>query len=403
MKKLVTIISMLFCVACLCACQATQPIEPVASTESGVVTESGVATESGVTTTESGVASTDSGENEEDKKLEEAKKQEEAKKAEEEKKAKEEAEKLAKEKEAEDAFFLGIADDVDRTKVVKLDKETIMYTTRSANVRKGPSKEYDKAGGLGANVKTTVVGRYEEKGWYMIEYKDEHAFISDALLSENEIDLDALKTIEEAKALAAIQQQQAAQAAAAQQQQAQTQAPAPAPAQAPAQAAPAAPVQASAGVLFIGDSRCVQMREAVGGGGCSWICENAKGYKWLSETAIGQADPIVGKGTKVVVCLGVNDTGNAGNYAALINQKAAEWAGRGARTYFVSVNPVWTNPWVTEEQVTNFNASIAGQLSGVRYIDTHSVLINNGYVSVDGLHYDTNTYVTIFNLIAGSL
>ena len=145
------------------------------------------------------------------------------------------------------------------------------------------------------------------------------------------------------------------------------------------------------------------MKEAVGGGNSSWICENSKGYQWLVDKAIGQADECVGKGTKVVICLGVNDTQNCNKYAELINAKAAEWAGRGAKTYFVSVNPVTENPYRTEAEVENFNASIVGQLSGVRWIDTHTALVNNGYRLVDGLHYDTDTYILIFNLIVGSL
>ena len=154
---------------------------------------------------------------------------------------------------------------------------------------------------------------------------------------------------------------------------------------------------------MIGDSRCVQMKAAVGGGGCSWICENSKGYKWLNEKAIGNADPSVGNGTKVVICLGVNDTKNVRNYANLINAKAAEWAARGAKVYYVSVNPVWTNPYVTQEQVDTFNNTMPSLLSGVTWVDTQSWLKQNGYKLVDGLHYDDATSVNIFNLIMGSI
>ena len=52
--------------------------------------------------------------------------------------------------------------------------------------------------------------------------------------------------------------------------------------------------------------------------------------------------------------MGVNDPGNYNQYAALTNQRAAQWAARGATTYFVSVNPVWENPYVTQEQVELF-------------------------------------------------
>ncbi len=169
----------------------------------------------------------------------------------------------------------------------------------------------------------------------------------------------------------------------------------------PANQAPA--VDVFPGVIFIGDSRCVQMQAAVGGGGCMWICKNSMGYDWFESYAVGQADPRVGRGTKVVICLGVNDTDHVNQYAALTNQKAAEWAQRGAKTYYVSVNPVSTNPYRTEDEVEQFNTTLPGLLSGVTWIDTHSALAGTGLHIVDGLHYDDNSYLTIFNLIMGSL
>ena len=169
---------------------------------------------------------------------------------------------------------------------------------------------------------------------------------------------------------------------------------------------PVAPVPvpvAAANVVIIGDSRCVQMRDSTGGGGCVWICENGKRYEWFAENAVPRADAVVGKGTKVVVCMGVNDPGDASKYAALVNVMAAQWAARGAKTYYVSVNPVWENPYTSEEEVMNFNATILPQLVGVRWIDTHTYLMNTGYNLVDGLHYDNATNVKIFSAIIGSL
>ena len=289
----------------------------------------------------------------------------------------------------------GLSTDIDSSKIISFEESKTLYAQTNVNMRKGPSTDYESVGNIKTNTEVKVIGRYGQDGWYLIDLGDKKAFVSNNYLGEEQIDLEALKAAQEAAAMEAIKQQQAAQQQAQPQQeqntQQQAQAPAPAPAMPPA------------GILFIGDSRCVQMREAVGGGNSSWICENSKGYQWLVDKAIGQADECVGKGTKVVICLGVNDTENCNRYAELINAKAAEWAGRGAKTYFVSVNPVTENPYRTEPEVENFNASIVGQLSGVRWIDTHSVLVNNGYRMVDGLHYDTDTYILIFNLIVGSL
>ncbi|WP_207637876.1 SH3 domain-containing protein [Butyrivibrio sp. XBB1001] len=292
---------------------------------------------------------------------------------------------------------------VDKTKITYFDEPVTMYSQRALNVRSGPSTEYDIYGYLEYNTEVQVLGQYDKNGWYLIEFFGGEAFASNRFIAETEVDLAALKAQQEAEALAAIEAQKAAQQAAAQQapaqQAAQTQTQ---PAQAAAPASPA-PVAAPAGVLFIGDSRCVQMKAAVDGGGCSWICENAKGYVWLNDTAIARADAIVGKGTKVVICLGVNDTGNIDNYANLVNAYAAVWAQRGAKTYFCSVNPVWENPYRTEEQVKAFNSAMPGKLAGITWLDTHSWLETNGYRLVDGLHYDGNTYINLFNYIIGQI
>ncbi len=273
---------------------------------------------------------------------------------------------------------------VDMTKVKAFDAPKTMYAMSNVNVRKGPSTDYESLGMLKLGETIDAIGQ-DADGWYQIKYKNEVAFASDDYLSDTAPALFATDAaITDAATAAATPVIPAAPAAA-------------------EAVTPAKTVTAPAGVLFIGDSRCVKMRDAVGGGGCSWICKEAKGYNWFESTALPQADECIGKGTKVVIALGVNDVGNVNNYAALVNYKAAEWAARGAKTYYVSVNPVWENPWVTEEQVEAFNASIVGQLVGVRWIDTHSYLMSSGYNLVDGMHFDDATSIKIFQAIVGSL
>lgn len=256
--------------------------------------------------------------------------------------------------------------------VTPLEEPKTLYATIALNVRRGPSTEYEKAGHLAMADSVMALGQ-ADTGWYFFMMDGQAVYASDKYLSETKPEL-----------------------------------PPPAPAT-PAQQAPAAQqaltqaVAAPAGVIMVGDSRCVQMQEAVEGGGCSWICENSKEYTWFVEKAIPRFDQYVGKGTKVVINMGVNDPEHYKDYVATINEKAAEWAGRGAKTYFVSVNPVWENPYTAQEDVDTFNANVPGMLSGVTWIDTSSWLNANGYRLLDGLHYDAPTYVNIFNLIMGSL
>lgn len=270
--------------------------------------------------------------------------------------------------------------------VERLEKEKICYTTINLNVRKGPGTSYEVVGALKTGEEAKVTG-IAENGWYQILFKDKECYASNKYLVDTKEEAEAIqKAREEAKAReqgAAIVEQQNKEVI--------TEVP------------QATKAIASGGIIMIGDSRCVQMQEAVQGGGCSWICENSKGYKWLEEVAIGWADPSIGKGTKVVFCLGVNDPENVRKYAELVNAKTAEWQQRGAVVYYVSVNPVWENPYTTKEEVENFNTVMPGLLSGVIWVDTYSTLMEQGCKIVDGLHYDAATSVNIFNMIMGRI
>jgi len=247
--------------------------------------------------------------------------------------------------------------------VNRLAEPKTLYATIALNIRRGPSTDYEKAGSLSVADSIMALGQ-ADTGWYFFMRNGEPVYVSDKYLSETKPEI---------------------------------------PQPAPAQQQPGQSAVAPAGVIMVGDSRCVQMQEAVGGGGCSWVCENSKEYTWFVEKAIPTIDPSVGKGTKVVINMGVNDPEHYRSYAEMVNAKAAEWTARGAKVYFVSVNPVWENPYTSQEEVDTFNANVPGMLSGVTWIDTSSWLTANGYRLVDGLHYDAPTYVNIFNLIMGSL
>lgn len=249
--------------------------------------------------------------------------------------------------------------------VTRLEEPKTLYATIALNVRRGPSTDYERAGSLAMAEDVLVLGQ-ADTGWYFFMRNGEPVYASGKYLSETKPEL-------------------------------------PPPAPPTPQPNSGQTAVAPAGVIMVGDSRCVQMQEAVGGGGCSWVCENSKEIKWFQEKAIPRIDPSVGRGTKVVINMGVNDPEHYLKYVEVVNAKAAEWVGRGAKVYFVSVNPVWENPYTTQEQVDMFNANVPGMLSNVRWIDTSSWLVANGYRLVDGLHYDGPTYVNIFNLIMGSL
>lgn len=252
--------------------------------------------------------------------------------------------------------------------VAAFEKEKTMFASGAVNVRSGPSTDFERVGNLGRAQEVTVTGE-ADTGWYEITFGEEKAFVSNHYLQDEK---PAEEVVQAAEQAAAGPQEPPVQQAVTQ-------------------------VKNVAGVIMVGDSRFVQMQANIGENGCTWIAESGKGYNWFNDNAVARIDGCVGKGSKVLINLGVNDPGNLNNYLSLVNAKAAEWVAKGAKVYYASVNPVWENPYVTEEQVEYFNSQMQGGLSGdVHWIDSHSYLNTIGYKLVDGLHYNAETYQNLY-------
>ena len=64
-----------------------------------------------------------------------------------------------------------------------IELSAIKYAKQSVNVRKGPSADYEKLGGLSINQKVTVTGQ-ADTGWYRIEYNGVEGYVSDKYLTD---------------------------------------------------------------------------------------------------------------------------------------------------------------------------------------------------------------------------
>ena len=171
-----------------------------------------------------------------------------------------------------------------------------------------------------------------------------------------------------------------------------------------AQIAAAAANQPSvaAGIVFIGDSRMVTLKDAVernlGSCAAAVVAKNGSRHEWLHDTGIPQADKIIGKGSRVIINMGVNDLSDADKYAKDVNYWAAVWSARGAQIYYASVNPVWANSYgMTEERVKLFNDRLKGQLiPQIIWLDSHDYLIGVGVHASDGVHYKDDTNLVLY-------
>ena len=173
--------------------------------------------------------------------------------------------------------------------------------------------------------------------------------------------------------------------------------------------------QAANKVVFIGDSRTVQMyaylnnnwsgaNYSSGGvhvvGNDIYVAQGAMGLDWMKSTGIPAAKQYFGAGSAIVILMGVNDLSNANNYISYVNSNAASWKSNGSSLYYVSVNPCDGNYSHLNSKIQTFNATVkSGLSSNVGWIDTYSQLVSSGYQTTDGLHYDKSTYNAIYNYI----
>ncbi len=236
-----------------------------------------------------------------------------------------------------------------------------------------------------------------DTGWYLVDCGGRMGYVRSAagnVVAQQELWQQQDALAQQQAALAQEAQRQAALAQEAAQQQAVL-------AQQQQQAAQQPPV--AAGIVLIGDSRMVTLKEAteqtLGVCPAAVVAKRGARYEWFHDTGIPQADKIIGNGSRVVINMGVNDLEDVDKYAQDVNYWAAVWSMRGASVYYASVNPVYANSYgMTEERVAFFNSRLQSQLiPQVVWLDSNTYLKQTGVHSNDGLHYQVDTDMNLFH------
>ena len=70
------------------------------------------------------------------------------------------------------------------TEVEDVVEERTMYANASINVRRGPSTDESRVGGLKENDEVIAIGEPDENGWQKILFEDEEAYVLAEYLSE---------------------------------------------------------------------------------------------------------------------------------------------------------------------------------------------------------------------------
>ena len=153
--------------------------------------------------------------------------------------------------------------------------------------------------------------------------------------------------------------------------------------------------------LFVGDSRTVGMKAAVGGSKNAYIGKVSMGYNYLVSTADKKVREYLKEipTLKVIFAFGINDLANVDKYIAYYQKMIKEYPK--AQFFFMSINPIssWrTTAFLSNAKIKQFNKKLKAAF-GPRYINTYSYLKKKGFSSSDGIHYHAATYKKIYNYV----
>ena len=224
-------------------------------------------------------------------------------------------------------------------KINVFDKEKNYYSNDRVNIRKGAGTDFDRLTTIKRDTMVTVLGE-TDNGWYQVKYNDEVGYIKSDYLQEQEPGIE---------------------------------------------------------YIFAGDSRTVQMSQAVNKVDFAWIAKVGEGYSYFSNEAVPQIDAQAGAGSVIIINYGVNDLYNAEKYIKLINKKVDSWISAGATVYYAAVTPVSNYPTITNSDIEAFNTEMKNGLdSRIGWLDGYSYLQNKGFSTGDGLHYNSDTYKSLY-------
>lgn len=161
------------------------------------------------------------------------------------------------------------------------------------------------------------------------------------------------------------------------------------------------------GIIYIGDSRTVGLEKAITKASNEFfVAKSNEGYDWFVNTAISKVNQIIEDNPKfekwtIISNLGINDMNyQLSNYISKYNELLnGDWS---SYTFcFQSINPVdesKSGVSVTNAQIETFNEAIKQGVPNAKYINTYTTIKNN-FNSSDGVHYDDETYIKIYNTI----
>lgn len=161
------------------------------------------------------------------------------------------------------------------------------------------------------------------------------------------------------------------------------------------------------GYIYLGDSRFVGMNRYIHIDEMEntfVVAKVGKGLSWLENTAAGKIKEIMRSNADIdnwviITGLGINDYWNAAKYIDYYDTMDD------VQLILVSVNPVEKDRCDTHgydygklsEGIASFNDKLME--TDYQYIDVYTSMMEEGFATVDGVHYKKDTYQFIYDTI----
>lgn len=154
--------------------------------------------------------------------------------------------------------------------------------------------------------------------------------------------------------------------------------------------------------IFLGDSRFVGMSQTECGKKDVYIAKVSQGLRWFMEQR-AKMERYDSYSSVFIIGFGANDLYNAKRYADYVNGLRLR-----GKVYFCTVGPVDEvrgknhGYQIKNSQIQNFNKVITDHAKNYKVIPMYQKLMKSGFRTVDGVHYKSSTYATLYQYLRRS-
>ena len=168
----------------------------------------------------------------------------------------------------------------------------------------------------------------------------------------------------------------------------------------------------STGIIYIGDSRTVNIQNSLNNEKITYIAEVGMGYSWFTSTAIPTLQQTLENSNNIkfiVIAMGYNDLagtndGNVDKYINAFNDLIIKYSN--INFFFMSVNPVEEEKekniavaqggmaFISNSDIMSFNEKLQNGIDE-KFIDVYNSVDLSAYSTSDGVHYTADTSILV--------